>query len=308
MSQGIIATGCVYRIVDASGNPLSGAKLYTYEAGTTTPLAVYTDGTLTTPATNPVVMNANGEATIWFGLDDYKLVEKTSADVTLRTVDNISGNFLTRGAADDLYTHANKPIPLLTSSYNAGTGVYTLTPSPAITAYEDGQQFMFVISADNTYSGQPSVNVSGLGNKLLSDWAGGDVTVQNSLRSGRIIEIVYYAADNVFRLLSPAPMFQLIKTVNATSWSMPTDGAYQKYVVTTASYTGMWFEITVAPDPAYGPWQSVAWGAGTKTYVRAEHATTGVLTLKQKVVTDTTGAGVDSSLTIASVYQLMIPS
>jgi hypothetical protein len=112
MSQGIVATGCVYRIVDASGNPLSGAKLYTYEAGTTTPLAVYTDGALTTPATNPVVMNANGEATLWFGLDEYKLIEKTAADVTLRTVDNISGNFLTKAAADLLYFPIAGPVDL----------------------------------------------------------------------------------------------------------------------------------------------------------------------------------------------------
>jgi hypothetical protein len=112
MAQGIIATGCVYRIVDSSGSPLSGAKLYTYEAGTTTPLPVYTDGGLTTPATNPVIMNANGEATFWYGLDDYKLIEKTSADVTLRTVDNVSGNFLTKAAADALYFPIAGPVDL----------------------------------------------------------------------------------------------------------------------------------------------------------------------------------------------------
>jgi hypothetical protein len=48
-------------------------------------------------------MNANGEAVIFYGLDAYKLVETTSADVVLRTVDNISGDFLTKAAADLLY-------------------------------------------------------------------------------------------------------------------------------------------------------------------------------------------------------------
>jgi hypothetical protein len=36
---------------DANGNPLVGGKLFTYAAGTTTPLATYTDSTGLTPNT-----------------------------------------------------------------------------------------------------------------------------------------------------------------------------------------------------------------------------------------------------------------
>ena len=40
---------------DNNGNPLVGGKLYTYAAGTTTPLATYTDASSGTPNTNPII-------------------------------------------------------------------------------------------------------------------------------------------------------------------------------------------------------------------------------------------------------------
>lgn len=78
-----------FQAFDTSGNPLSGGKLYTYEAGTTTPLATYTTRAGGTPNANPVILDANGEADVWMASGTlYKLVLKTSADVTLSTVDN----------------------------------------------------------------------------------------------------------------------------------------------------------------------------------------------------------------------------
>ena len=46
--------------LSSTGVPLSGALLYSYAAGTTTPLATYSDVALTIPNTNPVVANAGG--------------------------------------------------------------------------------------------------------------------------------------------------------------------------------------------------------------------------------------------------------
>ena len=43
------------QFLDANGAPLAGGLLYTYAAGTTTPLASYTDSTGVTANTNPVV-------------------------------------------------------------------------------------------------------------------------------------------------------------------------------------------------------------------------------------------------------------
>ena len=75
---------------DANGNPLSGGKLYTYAAGTTTPLATYTDSSGTTPNANPVILDSRGEANLWLGSAVYKFKLTTSTDVEVWTVDNIS--------------------------------------------------------------------------------------------------------------------------------------------------------------------------------------------------------------------------
>lgn len=75
---------------DANGNPLAGGKLYTYAAGTTTPLATYTDSSGSTPNTNPVILDSRGEANVWLGSAVYKFKLTTSTDVELWTVDNIA--------------------------------------------------------------------------------------------------------------------------------------------------------------------------------------------------------------------------
>lgn len=75
---------------DANGNPLVGGKLYTYAAGTTTPLATYTDSTGGTPNTNPVILNARGEASVWLGSSPYYMELKDSTDALIWTADNIS--------------------------------------------------------------------------------------------------------------------------------------------------------------------------------------------------------------------------
>ena len=75
---------------DLNGDPLSGGLLYTYAAGTTTPLASYTDSTGLIANTNPIVLDSRGEANVWLGTASYKLALYTSAGVLIWTVDNIS--------------------------------------------------------------------------------------------------------------------------------------------------------------------------------------------------------------------------
>ena len=89
---------------DDNGEPLAGGKLYTYESGTTTPKATYTDNTGGTPNANPVVLDAYGRATIFLD-GSYKFVLKDADDNTISggTTDNVTA-FATStsvtGAAD----------------------------------------------------------------------------------------------------------------------------------------------------------------------------------------------------------------
>ena len=45
--------------------PLAGGLLFTYAAGTTTKLATYTDSSGSTPQTNPIVLDSNGQCSPW---------------------------------------------------------------------------------------------------------------------------------------------------------------------------------------------------------------------------------------------------
>lgn len=74
---------------NSAGSPLIGGKLYTYDAGTNTPRPTYQDAAGTVPNANPVILDARGEATVfWAG--SYKVVLKDAADVTVWTVDNVT--------------------------------------------------------------------------------------------------------------------------------------------------------------------------------------------------------------------------
>jgi hypothetical protein len=80
-----------FRALDGEGDPLSGGKLYAYEAGTSTLKDTYTDASGDTANTNPVILDSEGYANVWLGSGAYKLVLKDSTDVTLWTIDDITG-------------------------------------------------------------------------------------------------------------------------------------------------------------------------------------------------------------------------
>lgn len=92
-----------YRATDLNGDPLSGGKLWTYAPGTTTPKATYTDQSGLTPNTNPVILDANGEADVWLGPGYYKIVLTGADDVTLYTVDKVSAG----GGSGDIDANYN---------------------------------------------------------------------------------------------------------------------------------------------------------------------------------------------------------
>jgi hypothetical protein len=90
-----------YRALDADGDPISGAKLYFYEAGTSTPAATYptqADEIAESNANaNPVVADSDGFfGSIFMQTDqEYKVVLKNSDDsTTYFTLDNIDANQL----------------------------------------------------------------------------------------------------------------------------------------------------------------------------------------------------------------------
>lgn len=78
-----------------AGVPMASGLLYTYAAGTTTPLVTYTNSTGLVANTNPVILDSRGEASIWLGGVGYKFKLATPANVDVWTQDNIYSGWLT---------------------------------------------------------------------------------------------------------------------------------------------------------------------------------------------------------------------
>ena len=87
--------GAGQQFLDNNGNVLTGGKLYTYAAGTTTPQTTYTSSAGGTALSNPIILDSAGRVPtgeIWLTMgSSYKFVLKTSTDVLLATWDNITG-------------------------------------------------------------------------------------------------------------------------------------------------------------------------------------------------------------------------
>ena len=79
---------------DLAKPTVPGGKLYSFSAGTDTPLATFTDHTGQTPNTNPVVLDSNGQAEVWLGPYSYKFQLDDAAGVTQWVFDNIDSNSL----------------------------------------------------------------------------------------------------------------------------------------------------------------------------------------------------------------------
>lgn len=87
--------GAGQQFFDNNGNVLTGGKLWSYQAGTTTPQTTYTSASGATAHTNPIVLDSAGRVAtgeIWVTAgQNYKFVLMTSASVTIATWDNITG-------------------------------------------------------------------------------------------------------------------------------------------------------------------------------------------------------------------------
>jgi len=87
--------GAGQQFFNDSGVILSGGKLYSYAAGTTTPQVTYTSASGATAHTNPIILNSAGRVAtgeIWLTAgSNYKFALYTSTDVLIATYDNITG-------------------------------------------------------------------------------------------------------------------------------------------------------------------------------------------------------------------------
>jgi len=150
-----------------TGAVLTGGKLYTYAAGTTTPVVTYTSSQGNVAWTNPIVLDAagrvSGSGEIW--LTDgviYKFVLKDSNDVLIATYDNITGinsNAVAYTNQQEIVTAtANQTVFDLMITYAPGTNSLSVFVD-GVNQYGPGAQYSYVETDSNTVTFNSGLHV-----------------------------------------------------------------------------------------------------------------------------------------------------
>ena len=222
--------GAGAQFFDSNGDPLAGGLLYTYNAGTTTPVSTYTSRSGAAFNTNPIVLNSSGRtpAEIWLeGGVLYKFVLKDSTFVQIGSYDNIP-------AVNDPTTTNN----LITV---AGTNALTGLAIPPLEGYTAGAQYTFI--AQNTNTGAVTLDIDSLGVKSVTKF-GTTALAAGDIVAGAITLVEYDGTR--FQLLNVTNNnFKFIvepTTISATAatGTINYDVATQSIVYYTTNATANW--------------------------------------------------------------------
>jgi hypothetical protein len=153
------------QFLTAGGIPLVGGKLYTYAAGTTTPLATYTSYAGTIANANPVILNSRGEAAVWLGSAAYKFTLKDSTDVEIWTADNITTQDALLALASFQSTLAGSTGSTLVGFTQNGPGTTRTVQSKLSDSYSVAD-FGFSTSASATANATAFVNAWNISKQL----------------------------------------------------------------------------------------------------------------------------------------------
>lgn len=119
----------VQRFFDSDGLPLAGGKIYSYAAGTSSALALYTNVGLTVPFSNPIILDSQGSVGAPMYMKQtpaYKIDVKNAAGVSQDgyPADNISAPPV--NPADNPLNAA----PTIASGFGTGANIVNILPTP----------------------------------------------------------------------------------------------------------------------------------------------------------------------------------
>lgn len=190
---------------NASGAPLTGGKIFTYSAGSTTPLATYTDSTGLTQQANPIILNSLGLPTspIWLlGGVTAKFVIKDAADNTLRTVDNLPGVNDVAGASVNEWVASN-----LIPTYISGTSFSFAGDQTVV--FQVGRRLLTTNTAGTRYA-----------TIVTSVFSAGITTLTLTLDSGTLdsgLSVVSYGIISTVNTSLPLGIGALLTALNASN-------------------------------------------------------------------------------------------
>ena len=250
-ATGTIAPFPKHHFLDSNGDPLAAALLFTYEAGSTTKLATYTDVNLSVANANPIVLDSAGRATIFLSAASYKFVLAPSTDTDpptspIWTVDNVSAtpgfnvNLDVTGTAGE--------------ALSANNAVYLSDGSGGLTAGR-----WYKADADNTYSSTTAGSV-GFATSAITSGSSGGIRL-----GGRVTGLSGLTISNVYYLSS---------TAGAITNSAPTNA---RAVGVADSATTLILAPVVAAGMTVGPLPAISGSSltGVDKYLDSEIATVG---------------------------------
>lgn len=161
--------GAGAQLFDNSGNVLSGGKIYTYAAGTTTPATTYTSSSGITANSNPIILNSAGRVPYEIWLSDtvaYKFVLKDSNDTLIATYDNLVGinsNYIAYTAQQEIQTATagQTVFNLTTMQYQPATNNLSVFVD-GVNQYGPGAQYAYVETDSDTVTFVNGLHVGAL--------------------------------------------------------------------------------------------------------------------------------------------------
>jgi len=136
VSAGTLAPYAFPQAFDDDGDPLDGGRLYTYQAGTTTPATTYSDADLLVPNTNPIILTAGGRYKIYLGPASYKFILQDANGVVVDTTDPVGSiGLVTSGVVTEFSFFGDPTSPITATTYpsgatftscHAGTAIFSL--------------------------------------------------------------------------------------------------------------------------------------------------------------------------------------
>lgn len=161
-----------------NGRPLVGGKLFTYEAGTTTKIATYTDSSGLTPNTNPIILDFRGECRLWIDPQQaYKFTLSPANDTDpptrpIWTVDDIT-------VAPQAFDNAAVDTG---SVNNISLSIPQISSPVAFTRV--------VFQAANTNTGATTIQING-GTALPLIFPNGDALTGGEVQAGGIYQAIF---------------------------------------------------------------------------------------------------------------------
>jgi hypothetical protein len=211
--------GAAAQFFDNDGNVLSGGKIYTYAAGTSTPAATYTTSAGSIAHANPIVLDSAGRVPggeIWLTIGvTYKFVLNNSTGTLIGTYDNIPSQFVTDAS--------------LVTYTPAGTGAVTTNVQAKLRQYVSVKDF------------------GAVGDGTTNDTSAIQAAINSCLTTGSAL---YVPAGSY--LLTSQINIPLYNASSGRGFIIHGDGWASKFIV---NHTGTGFYVTC--NPSFNVFQAI---------------------------------------------------